>query len=136
VLFRSAGYATAGFLLALGVLFVLGTFRQAEYLLSGRCTSVATVIVYRPEKGKTRALILGALDEAHGPLQLREENERPGGLCEMRVQHCDHHRDHRSFLAVLAAMPGIEALENSLMGSPQHEGGPSTETPSPPPSPD
>jgi putative Mg2+ transporter-C (MgtC) family protein len=108
-----AGYATAGFLLALGVLFVLGIFRQAEYLLSGRCTSVATVIVYRPEKGKTRALILGALDEAHGPLQLRDENERPGGLREMRIQHCDHHRDHRSFLAVLAAMPGIEALESS-----------------------
>ena len=108
-----AGYATAGVLLSLGVLFVLGSFRQVEFLLGGRCTTVSTVVVYRPDKGKTRALIVGALDEAHGPLYMGDENERPGGLCEIRVQHCDHHRDHRAFLAVLASMPGVEALENT-----------------------
>jgi hypothetical protein len=31
----------------------------------------------------------------------------------MRLQHCDHHRDHRAFLAVLAATPGVEALEKA-----------------------
>ena len=107
------GYATAGVLLSLGVLFVLGSFRQVEFLLGGRCTTVSTVVVYRPEKGKTRALIVGALDEAHGPLHMGDENERPGGLCEIHVQHCDHHRDHRAFLAVLASTPGVEALENA-----------------------
>lgn len=109
-----AGYVTAGVLLALGVLFILGIFRQAETLLSGRCTRVATVVVYRPENGKTRALLIGALDEAHGPLHMGDEKERPGGLCELRVRHCDHHRDHRAFLAVLATMPGVEALESTL----------------------
>ena len=108
-----AGYVSAGVLLSLGVLFVLGTFRQAEYLLSGRCTPASTAVVYRPENGKTRALIVGALDEAHGPLHFGDEKERPGGLCEMRIRHCDHHRDHRAFLSVLAAMPGVEALENT-----------------------
>ncbi len=106
-----AGYVTAGLLLSLGVLFVLGIFRQAETLLGGRCTSVFAVVVYRPEKGKTHALIVGVLDDARGTLNMGDENERPDGLCEMRLQHCDHHRDHRAFLAVLAATPGVEALE-------------------------
>jgi putative Mg2+ transporter-C (MgtC) family protein len=113
-----AGYVTGGVLLSLGVLFVLGSFRRVELLLGGRCTSISTVIVYRPDNGKTRALVLAVLDEAHGPLRLGEEKERPGGLREVRVQHCDHHRDHRSFLAVLASMPGVEALESNPPATP------------------
>jgi uncharacterized membrane protein YhiD involved in acid resistance len=108
-----AGYATAGVCLSLCVLFVLGIFRQAEFLLGGRCTSIATVVVYRPEKGKTRALILGTLDEARGTVLITDEKERPDGCSELRIHHCDHHRDHRAFLAELAALPGVEALENA-----------------------
>ena len=108
-----AGYATAGLLLSLGVLFILGIFRQAEFLLAGRCTSIITVVVYRPDKGKTRALIMGVLDEARGTLRIVDEEERPDGCREMRIEHCDHHRDHRAFLAVLAGMAGVEALENT-----------------------
>jgi putative Mg2+ transporter-C (MgtC) family protein len=108
-----AGYVTAGVLLSLGVLFVLGSFRKVEFILGGRCSSVSTVIVYHPERGKTRALVMAALDEAHGPLRLGDETELPGGLREMHVQHCDCHRDHRAFLAVLAGMSGVEALENT-----------------------
>jgi putative Mg2+ transporter-C (MgtC) family protein len=108
-----AGYVTAGVMTSLGVLFVLGIFRQAETVLGGRCTSVSTVVIYRPESGKTRALIIAALDDAHGRLHLADEKERAGGLSEMRIEHCNHHRDHRAFLAVLAAMPNVEALENA-----------------------
>jgi putative Mg2+ transporter-C (MgtC) family protein len=108
-----AGYVTAGVLLSLGVLLILGSFRRVEILLGGRCTSVATVIAYRPENGKTRALVMAALDEAHGPLLFGDEIERPGGLREMRVQYCDRHRDHRAFLAVLASMSSVEALETA-----------------------
>ena len=106
-----AGYATAGFCLSLGVLLVLGSFRRVEFLLGGRCTSAHLGIVYRPEKGKTRALIVAVLDEAHGPLQLGEEMDRPDGLAEIRLRHCDRHRDHRHFLAEIATIPAIEALE-------------------------
>jgi putative Mg2+ transporter-C (MgtC) family protein len=106
-----AGYVTAAFILALGVLLVLGSFRQIEVLLGGRCTSVRLGIVYRPEKGKTRALIVAVLDETHGPLHIEEETDRPEGLAEIRIRHCDHHRDHRQFLAELAAIPAVEALE-------------------------
>jgi hypothetical protein len=69
--------------------------------------------VYRPAKGKTRALILRALDEAHGHTAIDQEQDRSPELREMRLRHCDRHRDHRAFLAVLAEMPNVEALEPS-----------------------
>lgn len=108
-----AGYSTVGVLLSLGVLIVLGSLRKVENLLGGRCTSVITVVVYHPENGKTRPLIFSALDEARGPLHIGAETERPGALREIRVKHCDHHRDHRAFLAILASTPGVEALEDA-----------------------
>jgi len=107
------GYATAGVVLSLGVLVVLVAFRQAEVWLTGLCSRTTTVVVYRPAKGKTRALILRALDEAHGHTALDEEKDRSPELREMRIHHCDRHRDHRAFLALLASMPNIEALEPS-----------------------
>lgn len=106
-----AGYVTAAFCLALGVLIVLGSFRKLEALLGGRCGYVNVCIVYRPDKGKTRALIVATLDEAHGPLHFGEEANRPDGLAELHIRHCDRHRDHRHFLAELAAIPGVEAME-------------------------
>lgn len=106
-----AGYVVAALLLSLGVLLVLGSFRQIESILGGRCTSVGVAIVYRPEKGKTRALITAALDEARGPMVVEDDIARPGGLVELRVHYCDQHRDHRGFLAELAATPNVEALE-------------------------
>lgn len=109
-----AGYVTAAVLLSLGVLLVLGSFRRIELLLSGRCTSASVVVVYRPDRGKTRALIQEAMDEAHGPVQIAAEKDRPDGTSEMSMHFCDRHRDHRAFLAALAAMPSIEALERTV----------------------
>jgi hypothetical protein len=68
-------------------------------------------VVYRSEGGKTRALIVGILDEARGPLEIDGEVSRLNDLRVMRLRYCERHRDHRAFLAVLAAMPAIEALE-------------------------
>jgi putative Mg2+ transporter-C (MgtC) family protein len=107
-----AGYATSGFLLSLGVLTVLGAFRKVEALFIGHCTKVRLAVVYRPEKGKTRALIIAVLDDGHGPQLIESETERPGGQGELVLCYCDRHRDHRTFLADLAAMPTVEALES------------------------
>jgi putative Mg2+ transporter-C (MgtC) family protein len=106
-----AGYVTAALTLSVAVLLVLVSFRKVEVLLTGRCNSVAVLVVYRPEKGKTRPLIIEAFDDSHGRLGLTQETERPDGLCEMGVSYCDRHRDHRAFLATLAAMPAVDALE-------------------------
>ena len=105
-----AGYASAGFLLSLGVLVVLGAFRQVEALLGGRCTAEHLSITYRPERGKTRARIIAALDDARGPHFVVSEGERPDGQHEMLLCYCSRHREHRAVLADLAALPAVEGL--------------------------
>lgn len=107
-----AGYVTVGVLLSVAVLLVLASFRSTEALLSGRCEKTVVTIGFRPERGKTRALIQGVLDEAHGPLVIEEESDRPDGTRALRISYCARHRDHRAFLSDLAAMPAIEALES------------------------
>ena len=106
-----AGYVVAGLALAIGVLMVLASFRWAELLLAAPCVPAGVVVVYRPDKGKTRPLILQALDEGHGHIAVVEEKTRPGGLAELEVSYCERHHDHRGFLATLASMEAIEALE-------------------------
>jgi putative Mg2+ transporter-C (MgtC) family protein len=106
-----AGYVTAGFVLALCVMIVLGSFRQVEGLLSGRCRWTSVVLVFHPDKGKTRPILMGIIDEARGPVRILDEKTRPDGTSEMSIQYCDGHREHRTVLAGLAAMPSIEAIE-------------------------
>lgn len=106
-----AGYAAAALGLSVGVLLVLVSFRRVELLLSGRCASSNVAIVYRPDKGKARPLIMQALDESHGHVSVSTETDRPDGLCEMVLAYCDYHRDHRAFLGVLASMPVVDAIE-------------------------
>ena len=106
-----AGYASVGVVLSLGVLLVLGAFRRLEALLGGRCNAAPLAIVYRPERGKIRPLIIGILDDFRVPHTIDEQTTRPDGLAELRIRHCDRHKEHRQFLAELAKMPAIEALE-------------------------
>jgi putative Mg2+ transporter-C (MgtC) family protein len=106
-----AGYVAAGLCLSFGVLLVLSGFRRVESHMGEPCTKVRLSVVYRPEKGKTRPLIMAVLDEARGPHVVEEEAVRPDGLQAFRMSYCDCHADHRCFLAELAAMPAVEALE-------------------------
>jgi putative Mg2+ transporter-C (MgtC) family protein len=106
-----AGYVTAGLLSSLGVLLVLSAFRSVEAHLGGRCSMRRLRVVYRPEKGKTRPLIVSILDDLRGPHDIEQESRLPGGVEEMHIQYCDRHRDHRHVVADLAALPAIEALE-------------------------
>lgn len=106
-----AGYASAALTLAIGVLLVLAIFRRTELKLAGRCSVSKVVVVYRPEKGKTRPLIREIIDGSHGHLRVEAEAGRADGLAEMSLLYCDAHPDHRGLLASLAAMPAVEALE-------------------------
>jgi putative Mg2+ transporter-C (MgtC) family protein len=106
-----AGYVITGFFLSLSVLMVLGAFRRVEIILGGRCSTASLAIVYRPDHGKTRVRIVALIDDSHGPSAIESEAERPGGLAEIRVRYCTRHKDHRAFLADVAAMPMVEAME-------------------------
>jgi putative Mg2+ transporter-C (MgtC) family protein len=108
-----AGYVTPAVALSVAVYLVLASFRHAELLFAGRCSTTKVVVVYRAEKGKTRALIMQALDESHGPLCVTAEAARVDGLSEMSLSYCDRHKDHRAFMATLAGMAAVEALEET-----------------------
>ncbi len=108
-----AGYVIPALVLSLAVYVVLTSLRQAEAMLGGRCGNKKVVVVYRPERGKTRALIVQALDESSSPAVITGEAIRPDGLSELGLTYCDRHRDHRAFLATLAGMGAVEALEES-----------------------
>lgn len=108
-----AGYVTQAVALSLAVYLVLASFRHAELLFGGRCSSSKVVVVYRPEKGKTRAIIVQALDESHGPVCVTGETVRADGFSEMSLSYCNRHKDHRAFLATLATMAAVESLEDS-----------------------
>jgi putative Mg2+ transporter-C (MgtC) family protein len=106
-----AGYVTVGVVLSLGVLLVLGAFRRVEGFLGGRCNAAPLAIVYRPNRGKIRPLIIGLLDDFRVPHTIEMETTRSDGLAELRIRHCDQHKEHRQFLAELAKMTAVEALE-------------------------
>jgi putative Mg2+ transporter-C (MgtC) family protein len=105
------GIVAGALALSVAVFLVLASFRHAETLFSGRCSSCTVSVVFRPDRGKTRAIIMQALDESHGPVCVTAEGLRPDGLSEMSLTYCSRHRDHRAFLATLAGMAAVEALE-------------------------
>ena len=106
-----AGYAAAGVVLSVAVLFTLGWIRRLEFILNGACQVRRVLVVYQPGQGKTRARITALLDEAKGHIATGEDKQRPEGLRELSIEYCDVHRDHRCVLAQLADVPGVEALE-------------------------
>jgi putative Mg2+ transporter-C (MgtC) family protein len=106
-----AGYAVAGLALSACVLVTLGWVRHLEIVLNGACQIQRVRIVYQPGQGKTRVRIGALLDQAKGHIAIGEDKERPPGLREISIEYCGSHRDHRSVLAELAELPGVEALE-------------------------
>jgi putative Mg2+ transporter-C (MgtC) family protein len=113
-----AGYATAALGLSFGVLFVLAAFRRVESYMGGPCSDVQVAVVYRPERGKGRALLVAALDEARGTHVVLGETTREDGLHVMRLRYCDAHPEHRILAADLAALPFVEALEHEPAAGP------------------
>ena len=106
-----AGYAAAGLLLSVSVLITLGWVRRIETRLNGLCQLRKVRVLYQPSQGKARARITALLDESKGPIHVLDDRERPDGLREISIEYCDRHREHRTVLAQLADMPGVEVIE-------------------------
>lgn len=118
-----AGYAAAAVGLSFGVLFVLAAFRRVESYMGGPCSHVHLAVVYRPDRGKARALLLAILDEARGTHAVVGEETREDGLHVMRLRYCEVHPEHRSLAADLAALPAVEALEHLAPDEPGSSSG-------------
>ena len=106
-----AGYAMAGLLLSVCVFITLGWVRRVENRLNRACDVQSVRVVFQPARGKTQARLQATLDEAKGQIDVGEVRERADGLCEIRVDYCGRHREHRGLLAQIAEVPGVEAIE-------------------------
>jgi putative Mg2+ transporter-C (MgtC) family protein len=106
-----AGYAAAGLALSICVFITLAWVRRLEIRLNGPCDTQRVCVLYQPLHGKTHVRLQAFLDDAKGPIVADADRERADGLHEMRIDYCGRHREHRSLLAQLAEVPGVESLE-------------------------
>jgi putative Mg2+ transporter-C (MgtC) family protein len=104
-----AGYAAAGFASALAIVFTLAGLQRAEEW-AGRCARQQIVITYRPERGKTRALLQRIVDQERRAWLVGDERARADGSCERTLDYCTAHREHRAVLALIAQLPAVEGL--------------------------
>ena len=104
-----AGYAAAGFAAALVIVFTLAGLQRAEDW-AGRCARQRIVITYRPDRGKTRALLQRIVDQERKAWLVGDERDRTDGSCERTLYYCTSHREHRAVLAAIAQLPEVEGL--------------------------
>jgi putative Mg2+ transporter-C (MgtC) family protein len=107
-----AGYVVSALALALTIWFTLWALPRLELRLGGRCQRVRVRVLYRPERGKTRACIQEVVDDEKGLVALGPERDHGDGMSELSMEYCQVHREHRSVLAALAEVPGVEGFEN------------------------
>ncbi len=104
------GYAAAGLVLTFIVVGMLMAFRLLERGLAGRCQYAHCRLLYDPEGGKTRLLLLTILDEYRiPPRAYRIHPQTPLEMLE--VDYCLTHRDHRLFLADLIKVTAIKEIQ-------------------------
>ncbi|NLX14525.1 MAG: MgtC/SapB family protein [Phycisphaerales bacterium] len=104
------GYATAGLVLTFIVVGMLMAFRLLERRLSGQCAFSQCRLLYDPDGGKTRLLLLTILDEYRvSERAYRVYAEAPLEMLE--IHYCLTHRDHRLFLADLIKVAAIKEIQ-------------------------
>ena len=105
-----SGYAAAGVFFTLLVVGTLAAERTIESVLCGRCRWATMRIDFDPTDGRTHWLIQEILDDHQVPDELvsfASTNEEIGTVS---VRCCVRHRQHRGFLATLAALPCVRRI--------------------------
>lgn len=106
-----AGYAAAGLVLSFCVFLTLASVHRVGIRFNGPCDVQRVRVLYDPLRGKTQVRLRVLLDEAGEHVNAGEDEARPDGLHEMRIDYCGRHREHRALLAHVVEVPGVEALE-------------------------
>lgn len=114
-----AGFAAAGFVLTMIILLVLTLVRVFEERLAGPCRMVSVRIQFLSYRGKSRPRLRGIFDDHHAnhleytfsPPAL----EKPGedGKEWVDLLYCSKHRHHHQFLAEVASLPEVQAIEEA-----------------------
>ncbi|MBI5764774.1 MAG: MgtC/SapB family protein [Planctomycetes bacterium] len=115
-----SGYAAAGVLFTLFVVGTLAAERTIEALLCGRCQWATMRIDFDPTDGRTHWLIQEILDDHQVPDELVSFASTTVEIGAVSVRCCVRHRQHRGFLATLAALPFVRRIvETATPASPQ-----------------
>lgn len=108
-----AGYVAAGVVLTLLILISLTTERYVERWLYGPCDWQTIRVDFDALEGRTRPRIQGILDSHDIPDSHVAFSDDPTGRQYATIQYCRNHRQHRSFLPPLAALPGVLGLTHT-----------------------
>jgi len=113
-----AGFVAAGIVLALLIFLILTVIRHMEIRFNGPCKFTRVRVHYQADHGKTRACILGVLDEFQMPnanfsfnFSPPPEEGAPDANESVEVSYCLTHRQHRGVLPKLASMSQVVSIE-------------------------
>lgn len=115
------GYAAAGVALSLVVLGTLTVVGRLERRFLDCCKFAHCRVLYQPDRGKTRIMLLRILDHHHLPTG-NWDVSREAGLEVMDIRYCYTHREHRSFIYELVDVPGVVEFQPAP-GAQQTTGG-------------
>jgi putative Mg2+ transporter-C (MgtC) family protein len=105
-----AGYAGAGFGLALLVVILLNGVSRLEHFYQGACDFTRASVLYEPHGGKTLIRLQDLVDD-HRLKGRRIESELPvPGLDEFAFSYCRAHAQHREVLNRLAGMREVREI--------------------------
>lgn len=105
-----AGYAGAGFGLALLVVILLNGVSRLEHFYQGACDFTGASVLYEPHGGKTLIRLQDLVDD-HRLKGRRIESEPPvPGLDEFVFSYCRAHAQHREVLNRLAGMREVREI--------------------------
>jgi putative Mg2+ transporter-C (MgtC) family protein len=106
------GYAAAGLFVTILTVATLAATRRLEMLLIGPCIWKTVRVEYAADGGKTRPRIEEVLDDFEVPDEQVAHQPEAGDASAVVIRYCDRHRYHRTFLAVLAALPEVRAIRD------------------------
>lgn len=100
------GFAAAGVVLTMVVVFMLAVVGRIEMGVLEPCRFVEIELIYLVENGKTRVRLLRILDDYRIP----DKNwsvTTEGDKETVSLRYCHYHRPHRSLLFDVADLPGL-----------------------------
>lgn len=112
-----AGYAGAGFGLAVLVVILLNGVSRLEHFYQGACDFTRASVLYEPNGGKTLIRLQDLIDD-HRLTGQRIASEPPvPGLEEFAFSYCRAHAQHREVLNRLAAMREVREIRTDGLRS-------------------
>ena len=104
-----SGFVGAGVFFTLLIVATLTGARVLDRRVMGPCEHRSLRLVFDPSDGRTQFLIQGILDE-HQHIEDAGFEVRPDGLHEALITYCQAHREHRTFLPSLMALPQVRQV--------------------------